>query len=109
MRTRFLFLETDDTSRELPVDIEGFLARDRVSPDNRMDVLHWLAPDHPASLSGARILGLLNTGVDGLQGTKKFDELRGELAQRRDLGSEQGVTPGFGLSEEEEGSYTRRL
>jgi hypothetical protein len=77
-----LALKADDVPRELAVDVERLVARDRVPAHDRVHGLDGLAPDDPAAVAAARELGLLDARVHGLERAQERDELRRELAER---------------------------
>lgn len=66
-RTRLLAFESDNAPRELPVDVECFLASHRMLADHGVDMFHRLPAHDPASATRAREVSLLDTRVNGLE------------------------------------------
>ena len=80
-----LLLEADDLSAELPVDEQSLLPGDRVSADERMDVLHGLSLDDTSSAASASMVRLRNTGVQNRQRLEILSERNRQLLISRSL------------------------
>ena len=78
-------------------------------PYDGVNVLDRVAAHDTTALAGPRVLCLLVTGVDSLQGLQERDKVRRESLQGCHLGSEDGVATSLGGLEEEECGETRRL
>ena len=87
-----LFLESNDIPGELFIHKEGFLARDGMDADHRVDIGDRGAADVAACR--LRIVGLFVAGVDCRKGLEERLELRGKAFVGFDLGEEEGVTAG---------------
>lgn len=108
-RIALLFLEAHNTPREAGVDVQRLLASSGVRAHDWVLVGDRLATDDAAALVAE--LGLLDTGVDGLEAVQALLEGRREAVVGLDLVDEGGVAAGLGGVEdvEEGGSGGLRL
>lgn len=73
---RLIGFETDDSSRELFVDVQGLFACQRVYADQWVDVFNRLPLDDTAAVAFAREFGLFDTRVHDRQRLEILPERR---------------------------------